>query len=88
MHQVTHLYLLQAGQLKTPIGGIQTWREGGLMPNCHKRPIGAHFHLGGAKFSYLGQDLEEALGEPEETVARMTVWETAAEHLHDVLSGD
>jgi hypothetical protein len=38
MHQVTHLYLLQAGQLKTPIGGIQTGREGGLMPNRHKRP--------------------------------------------------
>jgi hypothetical protein len=27
----------------------------------HKRPIGAHFHSGGAKFSYLSQDLEESL---------------------------
>jgi hypothetical protein len=54
----------------------------------HKRPIGAHFHSGGAKFSYLSQDLEEALGEPEETIAHVTVWETTAEHLHDVLSGD
>jgi hypothetical protein len=59
-----------------------------LAVNRHKGRIGSQFHLGGAKFSYLGQDLEEALGEPEETIARMTVWETAAEHLHDVLSGD
>ena len=40
------------------------------------------------EFSYLGQDLDEALGEPEETIARLTVWERTAEHLHDVLSGD
>src|ERR1039458_8697498 len=60
----------------------------GLLPNRHKRPIGAHFHSGGAKCSYLGEDLEEALGEPEKTIAGMTVWEATAEHLHEVLSGD
>jgi hypothetical protein len=54
----------------------------------HNWPIGSHFHSGGAKFPYLAQDLEEALGEPEETIARMTVWKTTAEHLHDMLSGD
>ena len=59
-----------------------------LSTSGHKRPIGAHFHSGGAKFSYLSQDLEESLGEPEETIARKTVWETTAEHLHDVLNGD
>jgi hypothetical protein len=59
-----------------------------LLKNRHKRPIGAHFHSGGAKFSYLGQDLEEALREPEDAIARMAVWERTAEHFHDVLSGD
>jgi len=44
------------------------------MANRHKRPIGGHFHSGGVEFSYLGQDLEEALGEPEERIARRTVW--------------
>jgi hypothetical protein len=53
----------------------------------HKLPIGAHFHSGDAELSYLGQDLEEALGEPEKKIAGMTVLEATAEHLHDVLSG-
>jgi hypothetical protein len=60
----------------------------GQTRNRHKRPIGAHFHSGGVEFSYLGQDLEEALGKAEEKVAHWTVWETTSEHLHDVLSGD
>jgi hypothetical protein len=30
--------------------------------NRHNRPIGAHFHSGGAKFPYLGEDLYEAFG--------------------------
>ena len=54
------------------------------VPNRHKRPIGSHFHSAGTKFSYLGEDLEEALGEPGEAIARKTVWETTAEHLHDM----
>lgn len=37
----------------------------------HKRPIGAHLDSGGAKFSYLGQDLEDALGEPEQAQDRL-----------------
>jgi hypothetical protein len=28
----------------------------------HNRPIGAHFHSGGAKFSYFGEDFDEAFG--------------------------
>jgi hypothetical protein len=32
------------------------------MTNRHNRPIGAHFHSGGAKFPYLGEDLYEAFG--------------------------
>ena len=55
-----------------------------LLHYRHKRPIGSHFHSGGRKFSYLGEDLEEALGEPGETIARKTVWEATAEHLHDM----
>jgi hypothetical protein len=54
----------------------------------HNRPIASHFHSGGLEFSYLGQDLDEADGESEETIARITVRERTAEHLHDVLSGD
>ena len=54
----------------------------------HKRPIASHFRSGGLEFSYLGQDLDEADGEPEETLARITVWERTTEHLHEVLSGD
>jgi hypothetical protein len=34
----------------------------GLMRIRHNRPIGAHFHSGGAKFPYLGDDLYEAFG--------------------------
>jgi hypothetical protein len=41
-----------------------------------------------AKFPYLGKDLEETLREPQETIARSTVWERTAEHFHDVLSSD
>jgi hypothetical protein len=33
-----------------------------FMQNRHNRPIGAHFHSGGAKFPYLGEDLYEAFG--------------------------
>ena len=54
----------------------------------HNRPIASHFHSGGPEFSYLGQDLDEADGESEETIARIAVRERTAEHLHDVLSGD
>jgi hypothetical protein len=32
------------------------------------RPIGAHFHSSGRKFSYLGEDLDEAFGEPEKCI--------------------
>jgi hypothetical protein len=59
-----------------------------LMHYRHKRPIGARFHSGGAKCSYLGKDFEEALGEPEEMIASIAVRERTAEHLHDVLRGD
>jgi hypothetical protein len=41
----------------------------------HNRPIASHFHSGGLEFSYLGQDLDEADGEPKETIARVAVWE-------------
>ena len=54
----------------------------------HKRPIASHFHSGSLEFSYLGKDLDEADGEPEETLASITVRERTAEHFHDVLSGD
>ncbi len=54
----------------------------------HNRPIASHFHSGALEFSYLGEDLDEAVGEPEETIAGITVWERAAEHFHDVLRGD
>jgi len=37
------------------------------------RPIGAHFHSGGRKFSYLGEDLDEAFREPEKLIASTTV---------------
>jgi len=33
-----------------------------LVPYRHNRPIGAHFHSGGAKFSYFGEDFDEAFG--------------------------
>jgi len=56
--------------------------------NRHNRPIGAHFHLWGAKLSYFGKDLDEAVGEPMETIAGTAVWEGSAEHLHDMLSGE
>ena len=59
-----------------------------LLLNRHKRPIASHFHSGGLEFSYLGQDLDEAHGESEETIAAITVRERTAEHLHDVLSGE
>jgi hypothetical protein len=54
----------------------------------HKRPIGAHFYSGGLEFSYLGEDLDETFGEPEKPIAGTTVWERAAEHLHDMLSDE
>ena len=34
----------------------------GFVTIRHNRPIGAHFHSGGAKFPYLGEDLYEAFG--------------------------
>ena len=40
------------------------------------------------KFSYLGEDLDEAFGEPEKPITSTTVWERAAEHLHDMLSDE
>jgi hypothetical protein len=46
------------------------------------------FISGGLEFSYLGKDLDEADGEPEETLASITVRERTAEHFHDVLNGD
>ena len=39
-----------------------TRMDSGMTPNRHNRPIGAHFHSGGAKFPYLGEDLYEAFG--------------------------
>jgi hypothetical protein len=54
----------------------------------HNRPIASHFHSDGVELSYLGEDLDEADGKPEDTFVRITVWERTAEHLHDVLSGD
>ena len=39
------------------------------------------------EFSYLGEDLDEAFGEPEEPVANDSVWERTTEHLNDMLSG-
>ena len=59
-----------------------------LTRSGHKRPIASHFHSGGLKISYLGEDLDEADGESEEALASITVCERAAEHPHDVLSGD
>jgi len=56
--------------------------------NRHKRPIGAHFRSGGVEFSYLGEDLDEAFGEPEEPIAGAAVWERATEHLHEMLGGN
>jgi hypothetical protein len=41
--------------------------------NRHKRPIASHFHSGGAEFSYLSEDLDEADGEPEVTTASVAV---------------
>lgn len=43
---------------------------------------------GGLEFSYFGEDLDEAVGEPEESIAIVAVGERTAEHLHDVLSDD
>jgi hypothetical protein len=37
------------------------------------------FVSGGLEFSYLGKDLDEADGEPEETLASITVRERTAE---------
>ena len=45
------------------------------------------FHSGGVEFSYFGKYLDEADGEPEETLASIAVCERTAKHLHDVLSG-
>src|SRR5277367_3374064 len=59
-----------------------------LTLNRHKRPNASHFHSSGLEFSYLGEDLDESDGEPEETIASPTFWERAAEHFHDVLSRD
>ena len=52
------------------------------------RPIGAHFHSGVRKFSYFGEDLDDAFGESEKLIASTTVWERSAEHLHDMLSDE
>jgi hypothetical protein len=41
--------------------------------NRHNRPIASHFHSGGLEFSYFSQDLDEADGEPEETIANIAV---------------
>ena len=71
-----------------PASAKGSGRTSGMTPNRHNRPIASHFHSGGLEFSYLGQDLDEADGESEETIARITVRERTAEHLHDVLSGD
>ena len=50
--------------------------------------MASHFHSGSLEFSYLGKDLDEADGEPEETLASVAIRERTAEHFHDVLSGD
>jgi hypothetical protein len=44
-----------------------------LVHNRHNRPIASHFHSGGLEFSYFSQDLDEADGEPEETIASIAV---------------
>jgi hypothetical protein len=33
----------------------------GFTKNRHNRPISAHFHSGGAKFAYFGEDLGESV---------------------------
>ena len=66
---------------------INTTLKSRRAPNRHNRPIASHLRSGGLEFSYLGQDLDEADGESEETIARITVRGRTAEHLHDVLSG-
>jgi hypothetical protein len=48
---------------QTPRTGLATGlMNAGMLPNRHNRPIGAHFHSGGAKFSYFGEDFDEAFG--------------------------
>ncbi len=47
--------------------------ESRLMSTGHNRPIAFHFHSGGLEFSYFSQDLDEADGEPEETIASIAV---------------
>lgn len=59
-----------------------------FMTSRHDRPIGTHLHSGGVEFSYLGQDLDEVFGQPEEPIASAAVWERSTEHLHEVLSDD
>src|SRR5579863_15599 len=54
----------------------------------HKWPIASHFHSGGFEFSYLGEDLDEPVGEPEQTLAGVGVCERTAEHLHEMLGGE
>ena len=44
-----------------------------LLTTGHNRPIASHFHSGGVEFSYFGEDLDEAVGEPEETTACIAV---------------
>jgi hypothetical protein len=46
-----------------------------LVNNRHNRPIASHFYSGGWEVSYFGEELGEADGEPEETIARIAVWE-------------
>ena len=70
------------------MNALIAWDASKLIHNRHNRPIASHFHSGDLEFSYLGQDLDEADGESEETIARITARERTAEHLHDVLSGD
>ena len=52
------------------------------------RPISAHFHSGGWKLFYLGEDFGESIGEPVEWRTFVNDGERAAEHHHDVLCGE
>jgi hypothetical protein len=52
-----------------------------MKQNRHNRPIASHFRSGGLEFSYFGQDLDEADGESEEPIARITVRERTVEHV-------
>src|SRR5580692_1544103 len=87
-HSLSRLYTPYSSKPLVDWAKPRIFARSGRVTHRHKWPIASHFHSGGFEFSYLGEDLDEPVGEPEQTLAGVGVCERTAEHLHEMLGGE